>query len=336
MNKEFIRMQKLAGLITEGLYTSDEKAPMEAMSHSKMTKKELKEKIKEMMLSEETPEEMAYAEMGSLDEASLDSFPTDIDWEVVGRDMDGLSLEGYSETTNKYYTGAIGGSYDPDTDPNPEFSNEDLLFIEEIPFQHLSPIQKHLLSKGSMKEADSDYTMDAYRIAREMVRRMDFPDAMFGSKALFLATIKALQDELYSYAEDQFGDADSAPDSDDNYDDSMDVYDDEYPDMAETMFEAKKDEESDTEDVIVADTEEVPAEDAAVDVTADDTQVDVNMDGVPDVDTGSAESKKAFTSLVDTYNASKELGDPKLTQMIANALTYYNKNIILKAGQPQA
>jgi hypothetical protein len=60
------------------------------------------------------------------------------------------------------------------------------------------------------------------------------------------------------------------------------------------------------------------------------------MDGVPDVDTGSAESKKAFTSLVDTYNASKELGDPKLTQMIANALTYYNKNIILKAGQPQA
>jgi hypothetical protein len=106
--------------------------------------------------------------------------------------------------------------------------------------------------------------------------------------------------------------------------------------MEEDLFEAKKDEESDTEDVIVADTEEeVPAEDAAVDVTADETKVDVNMDGVPDVDTGSAESKKAFTSLVDTYNSAKELGDPKLTQMIANALTYYNKNIILKAGQPQ-
>jgi hypothetical protein len=30
MNKEFTRMQKLAGLMTEGLYTSDEKAPMEA------------------------------------------------------------------------------------------------------------------------------------------------------------------------------------------------------------------------------------------------------------------------------------------------------------------
>ena len=250
MNKEFTRMQKLAGLMTEGLYTSDEKAPMEAMSHSKMTKKELKEKIKEMMFSEGTPEEIAYEEMGSLDE---------------------------------------------------------------------------------------NYTMDAYRIAREMVTRMDFPDAMMGSKDLFLATIKALQDELYSYAGDQFGDADSAPDRDDDYDDSRDVYDDEYPNMAETMFEAKKDKESDTEDVIVADTEEeVPAEDAAVDVAADETKVDVNMDGIPDVDTGSAESKKAFTSLVDTYNASKELGDTKLTQMIANALTYYNKNIILKAGQTQA
>ena len=253
MNKEFTRMLKLAGLMTEGLYTSDEKAPMEAMSHdgeSKVTKRKLKEKIKEMMLSEETPEEHAYKEVGSLDE---------------------------------------------------------------------------------------DHTMDAYRIAREMVRRMDFPDAMFGSKDLFLATIKALQDELYSYAEDQFGNAGSAPDEYDDYDDSMDVYDDEYPDMAETMFEAKKDEEADTEDVIVADTEEVPAEGGEdVDITSDETKVDVNMDGIPDVDTGSAESKKAFTSLVDTYNASKELGDPKLTQMIANALTYYNKNIILKTGQPQA
>jgi alpha-galactosidase len=47
MNKEFTRMLKLAGLMTEGLYTSDEKAPMEAMSHdgeSKMTKKSIKGK----------------------------------------------------------------------------------------------------------------------------------------------------------------------------------------------------------------------------------------------------------------------------------------------------
>jgi hypothetical protein len=309
MNKEFTRMLKLAGLMTEGLYTSDAKASMEAMSHdgeSRMTKRKLKEKIKGMMLPEETPGEMAYAEMGSMDE-----------YDTQGLTNAASVVDHYLKAA--YDAGSTGVGFD-----------------DSLAYEMMDHLKQFSGEMGGMNEVDSDYTMAAYRIAREMVRRMDFPDAMFGSKDLFLATIKALQDELYSYAEDQFGNAGSAPDEYDDYDDSMDVYDDEYPDMAETMFEAKKDEEADTEDVIVADTEEVPAEDAAVDVTVGDTQVDVNMDGVPDVDTGSAESKKAFTSLVDTYNASKELGDPKLTQMIANALTYYNKNIILKAGQPQA
>ena len=228
MNKEFTRMQKLAGLMTEGLYTSDEKAPMEAMSHgseSKMKKSELKAKIKEMMLSEETPEEMAYAEMGSMDEAASD-------------DIADVAPKSHIGSLVKAAEGIIAA-----------------------------------LKDGGFKEEDI----------------YDF----------IVSKIKTLS-------------------------------------VDEALFEAKKDEESDTEDVIVADTEEeVPAE-GGVDVTADETKVDVNMDGIPDVDTGSAESKKAFTSLVDTYNASKELGDPKLTQMIANALTYYNKNIILKAGQPQA
>jgi hypothetical protein len=306
MNKEFIRMQKLAGLMTEGLYTSDEKAPMEGMSTGKMTKKELKAKIKEMMLPEETIGQEAYAEMGSMDE-----------YDTQGLTNAASVVDHYLKAA--YDAGSTGVGFD-----------------DNLAYEMMDHLKQFSGEMGGMNEADSDHTMDAYRIAREMIRRMDFPDAMFGSKDLFLATIKALQDQLYSYAEDQFGDVGSAPDEYDDYDDSMDVYDDEYPDMAETMFEAKKDEEADTEDVIVADTEEVPAEDAAVDVTADDTQVDVNMDGVPDVDTGSAESKKAFTSLVDTYNSAKELGDPKLTQMIANALTYYNKNIILKSGQPQA
>jgi hypothetical protein len=306
MNKEFTRMLKLAGLMTEGLYTSDAKASMEAMSHGKMTKKELKAKIKEMMLPEETIGQEAYAEMGSMDE-----------YDTQGLTNAASVVDHYLKAA--YDAGSTGVGFD-----------------DSLAYEMMDHLKQFSGEMGGMNEVDSDHTMAAYRIAREMVRRMDFPDAMFGSKDLFLATIKALQDELYSYAEDQFGNAGSAPDEYDDYDDSMDVYDDEYPDMAETMFEAKKDEEADTEDVIVADTEEVPAEDAAVDVTAGDTQVDVNMDGVPDVDTGSAESKKAFTSLVDTYNASKELGDPKLTQMIANALTYYNKNIILKAGQPQA
>jgi hypothetical protein len=106
----------------------------------------------------------------------------------------------------------------------------------------------------------------------------------------------------------------------------------------ETLFEAKKDEEEEAPEDVDIDVEapvEYNPDPAGTEDTAD-TSVDVNMDGVPDVDTGSSESKKAFTNLVDTYNSAKELGDPKLTQMIANALTYYNKNIILKSGQPQA
>lgn len=231
MNKEFTRMQKLAGILTEGLYTSDEKAPMEAMSHgseSKMKKSELKAKIKEMMLDEETPGELAYAEMGSMDEASYEA----------SERMDGLAPVAARRSLVRAASAIIGA----------------------------------LKRDGFEEEEIYDYLLD------------------------LITTLP----------------------------------------MDEGLFEAKKDEESDTEDVIVADTEEeVPAE-GGEDITADETKVDVNMDGIPDVDTGSAESKKAFTSLVDTYNAAKELGDPKLTQMIANALTYYNKNIILKAGQPQA
>jgi hypothetical protein len=229
MNKEFDRMLKLAGLMTEGLYTSDEKAPTEAMSSTKMKKSELKDKIKEMMLPEETPGEMAYAEMGSMDEVSYEGMER----------MDGLAP----------------------------------------------------------RSAIAAFVGGAERIILAL-KREGFEDEDIHSYLIELIT--------------------------------------ELPSSSEAMFEAKKDEESDTEEVIVADTEEVPAEDAVVDVTADETKVDVNMDGIPDVDTGSAESKKAFTSLVDTYNSAKELGDPKLTQMIANALTYYNKNIILKSGQPQA
>jgi hypothetical protein len=253
MNKEFTRMLKLAGLMTEGLYTSDAKASMEAMSHGKMTKKELKSKIKEMM----TP---------SPDEDIDDNYDD--------------SMDVYDDQYPEMAEGTIG--------------------------------QEAYAEMGSMDEASYEASERMDGLAPVAARR-----AMVSAASAIIGALKRdgfEEEEIYDYLLDLIT---TLP-------------------MDEDLFEAKKDEEADTEDVIVADTEEVPAEDAAVDVTAGDTQVDVNMDGVPDVDTGSAESKKAFTSLVDTYNASKELGDPKLTQMIANALTYYNKNIILKAGQPQA
>jgi hypothetical protein len=222
MNKEFNRMLKLAGLMTEGLYTAQmysEEPVMEAPME-KMTKEKLKAKIKEMMLPEETIGQEAYAEMGSMDEASP---------EAMDR-MSGLSP-----------VSSVGSLIDA-----------------------ARRIISALKGEGFEEEDIFDYIMDK---------------------------VKTLS-------------------------------------MDETLFEAKKDEEEAPEDVNID--VEAPVEDVPDTV---DTSVDVNMDGVPDVDTGSSESKKAFTNLVDTYNAAKELGDPKLTQMIANALTYYNKNIILKTGQ---
>jgi len=97
--------------------------------------------------------------------------------------------------------------------------------------------------------------------------------------------------------------------------------------LPDDLMEAKKDEESETEDVIVA-KDEVPAEEAPVeDVT--DTTVDIDMDGTPDIDAGSSESKAAFNKLTDAYRAAKELGDEKLIRQLANTITYFNKNIIL-------
>jgi hypothetical protein len=221
MNKEFNRMLKLAGLMTEGLYTAQmysEEPVMEAPM-KKMTKEKLKAKIKEMMLPEETPGEMAYAEMGSMDEASPEA-------------MDRMS--------------------------------------------GLVPIS----SVGSLIDA---------------ARRI----------------ISALKEEGFE--------------EEDIYDYIMDKV--KTLSMDETLFEAKKDEESETEDVIVA-KDEVPAEEAPVeDVT--DTTVDIDMDGTPDIDAGSSESKAAFNKLTDAYRAAKELGDEKLIRQLANTITYFNKNIIL-------
>jgi len=243
MNKEFTRMQKLAGLITEGLYTTQmySEEPV-AKASMKVTKKELKEKIKEMMLSDDVTEGRGRMYYHVLED--------------VGGE---IGHQGYYNTKEEAQKMA---------DKLADMFPESFFYVEA----------------SDSKAEPTNVTLEGETPGEE--------------------------------AYDEMGNLD------------------------EDLFEAKKDEESDTEDVIVADTdEEVPAEggeDISVDASKGDTEVDVNMDGVPDVDTGSAESKKAFTSLVDTYNASKELGDPKLTQMIANALTYYNKNIILKAGQPQA
>jgi hypothetical protein len=283
MNKEFNRMLKLAGLMTEGLYTSDEKAPMEAMSSNKMSKKKLKDKIREMMLPEETPEEMAYAKMGNLDEAAPINMVTT---------MDGNTVVG----THQYGVGFK--------------SNE---------------IGK---SKGLQDHPTS--IPNGTKIARDGMGNMDEYDTQG------LTNAASVVDHYLKTAYDA-GAAGMGFDDNLAYEmmDHLKQFSGEMGGMEEDLFEAKKDEESDTEEVIVADTEEVPAE-GGDDVAVNDTQVDVNMDGVPDLDTGSPEFKKAFTTLIDAYNAGKPVGDPKYTQMLANTVTYFNKNMILKPDQPQA
>ena len=103
---------------------------------------------------------------------------------------------------------------------------------------------------------------------------------------------------------------------------------------AGSISEAKKKEDEEGVD-IESDVEgDVDNLDLDLDTTdmGGDTDVDMNMDTTGDVDAGSSESKKAFSELTDAYRAAKELGDEKLIRQIANTITYFNKNIILKQG----
>ena len=61
---------------------------------------------------------------------------------------------------------------------------------------------------------NSDNTLRAYQIAKEMVKKqLEFPDDVIENKDLFLAIIKALNDILYGKAADIFDKrAGSAPD----------------------------------------------------------------------------------------------------------------------------
>jgi len=70
MDKQFIRMQKLAGIITEGLYTTqmDQEAPIQTeATPNKMKKSEFKAKIKEMIKSDTPSEPVAEASLEGLD-----------------------------------------------------------------------------------------------------------------------------------------------------------------------------------------------------------------------------------------------------------------------------
>jgi len=90
------------------------------------------------------------------------------------------------------------------------------------------------------------------------------------------------------------------------------------------LMEAKKDEEEEVEDV------EIEDEEAVEEPAADEDMIDADMKGGMDMDAGSDEAKTAFDELTDAYRSAKELGDEKLIRQLANTITYFNKNIILK------
>lgn len=58
--------------------------------------------------------------------------------------------------------------------------------------------------------------------------------------------------------------------------------------------------------------------------------IDMDMNDTPDMEVGSTDAKDTFDDLAKAYQAAKGLGDEKLIQQLANTITYFNKNIILK------
>lgn len=83
--------------------------------------------------------------------------------------------------------------------------------------------------------------------------------------------------------------------------------------------------------------EEVPEEELDVDLDMDvdmedagESSIDMDMNDTPDLDVSSQEAKDTFDDLAKAYQAAKQLGDEKLIQQLANTITYFNKNIILK------
>jgi hypothetical protein len=272
MNKEFNRMLKLAGLMTEGLYTNQmtsEEPVMEAPM-KKMTKEKLKAKIKEMMLPEETIGQEAYAEMGSMDE-----------YDTQGLTNAASVVDHYLKMA--YDAGSIGSGFD-----------------NNLGYDMMDHLKQFSGEMDGMNEDASDISNSVSKSSVEVL--------VAAAKRI----IGALKDGGFE--------------QEDIYDYIMDKV--KTLSVDEALFEAKKEEEEVPEEVNID--VEAPVEDTA------DTTVDINMDGTPDLDTGSPEFKKAFTTLIDAYNAAKEIGDPKYTQMLANAVTYFNKNMILKPGQPQA
>lgn len=304
MNKQFTRMQKLAGIITEGLYTTqmDQEAPIQSeATPNKMKKSELKAKIKEMIQGGDVEggkmyfhvlQDAGYGDIGyqgvymTKQEAQnranelQDMFPDSFFYVEVSNSED--------EPTNVTMEGYMGTPYD---------SSEEMA---------LDMVKTGAGMPGKLGEYDSQGLTNAASVI-DYYLNMAYDAGERGAAFDDNLAYKALE--------------------------HLKEFSDEFTDS--TLYEAKKKEaDAEEEDVNV----EAPvAPEGEMDVTMDvpageDTAVDINGDGKSDIDAGSSEAKKAFGDLTDAFQAAKTLGDEKLIRQIANTITYFNKNIILKQG----
>ena len=177
MNKEFTRMQKLAGILTEGYTAHSEveeasgmdkepkKAAMMGPEKGKMKKSEFKKKIKEAILAERALKEDADLDTGNLggDNAATDQAYADMDnMDEARYDSNGMTnaisvITDYLKTA--YDLGATGRDYNDDLGENLLADLYD--FSDEVSDPSLNEGKK---KKKEEEEEDIDLGIDGENI----------------------------------------------------------------------------------------------------------------------------------------------------------------------------
>lgn len=381
MNNEFTRMQKLAGILTEGYQGTDSESSTDMALNmvktgagisgtdlpevkKKMTKMEAKKMIKDAILAEMHPEDpdemesaawdMAMREEDTIEEAvSLNvsraakqiysyikkegfSAGLDLDGKRIGNlkeaggnfivsvhDSNNIGVKGYGEDKNKLVTQLEGLKNDvlksfPFITRSTEVETGVVGPGIKVGFVYFG-VDEKLMKTGAITEATPD--------------AMNRMDSLVDQNAKFtlVKTVRSIirdlkmedfeDDDIFDYIMDLVK---TLPDAEGSYYDADEEQDDDTVpvpmDGERPLGEAKKDEE----EVEIKDKETVE------EPAADEDMIDADMEGGMDMDAGSDEAKTAFDELTDAYRSAKELGDEKLIRQLANTITYFNKNIILK------
>jgi len=314
MNKEFTRMQKLAGILTEG-FQGQFYAP-----------EYLEEKYGKEMASK------IHHEIDEMDENSWDRF-TDMysAEEVEDYIADIKDMLGLTESTDKGPKRAAMMEPGKGKMKKSEFKKKlkEAILAEKALKEDADLDTGNLGGDNTATDqayADMDLTeyFDSYSIIHQEMRKR-LPAGVLESLADIVVEIVTIlqqhkfpKDEILHFIRDNI----QAKDSDKSLEEAK---------------EKKKEDEEEVDIDLGTDGENIDLNLDGTEGTNDemdmgDTRIDMNMDTANDIDSGSSESKKAFSELTDAYRAAKVLGDEKLIRQIANTITYFNKNIILSQG----